>query len=64
MNREIKFRAWANTDNGMKVVYFAQISCDNGLWFAANEHIDDYENSIMQFTGLSDKNVERLQCGD
>ena len=55
MNREIKFRAWAHTDAAyMEMVYFGKTECDNGLWFEAPKHIDDYKNHVMQFTGLKD----------
>lgn len=61
--REIKFRAWCETDYGIEMLYFGQLECDNGLWFDAPKHIDEHL-SIMQFTGLKDKNGIDIYEGD
>ena len=63
MKREIKFRAWCETDEGMELIIFGKVECDNGLWFDAPKHISSYE-SLMQFTGLSDKNGVDIYEGD
>jgi len=68
---EIKYRAWCEVDHSEgtsdnKMVYFNPIECDNGLWFEAPDkiyHINEY-HSIMQFTGLKDKNRKEIYEGD
>ncbi len=64
MQREIKFRVWANADEGLKMIYLDTADFDNGLWFSSPEHIDDYEDCIMQYTGLKDKNSKDIYEGD
>jgi len=64
MNREIKFRIWANTNDGLKMIYLDTFKFDNGLWFQSDEHVDEYEETIMQFTGLKDKNGKEIYEGD
>jgi len=54
MNREIKFRVWAETDEGTEMIYLGKSECDNGLWFDAPKHLDKYE-ALMQYTGKTDK---------
>ena len=53
--RKIKFRAWCETDYGDEIIYFGSQEFDNGLWFDSTKHINAY-HSVMQFTGLTDKN--------
>ena len=69
--RELKFRAWAEVD-GIKtsctdmMVYFEPMQCDNGMWFNAPDnvyHINEY-HSLMQYTGLKDKNGADVYEGD
>lgn len=50
MSRIMKFRLWAETDEGERMIYLEEEKCDNGLWFIPPCHIDGYI-SVMQFTG-------------
>ena len=61
--REIKFRIWAETDDGNELIYLGKSECDNGLWFDAPKHLDKYI-SLMQFTGLHDKKGNEIYEGD
>lgn len=64
MNRSIKFRVYAKTDSGPKMVYLDPLQCDNGLWFSSKEHIDNYDGKVMEFIGLQDKNGRDIYESD
>lgn len=57
-NREIKFRAW----NGLEMLYNFQKS---DKFVAIMQDVDEWEGwSLMQYTGLKDKNGKEIYEGD
>jgi len=61
--REIKFRIWADTENGTEMLYLDKGEFDNGIWFEAPIHVDKHHNA-MQFIGCVDKNKKEVYEGD
>lgn len=59
---ELKVKAVCETDEGVEVVSFGNMECDNGYWFQAPEHIDRYL-LMMLFTGETDTNGEEVYSG-
>jgi len=58
--REIKFRAWNNTS---KAMFWSNLM---GLWkfFNLYESIKQFDVTLMQYTGLKDKNGKEIYEGD
>jgi len=60
MNREIKFRAWANHTKAM--ITWKEFLNDMASFIFALKHKDTFH--IMQYTGLKDKNEKEIYEGD
>jgi len=54
--REIRFRIW--NKNGKRMLY------DSGLPIKGNKVIEEIGFKVMQFTGLQDKNGQKIYEGD
>jgi uncharacterized phage protein (TIGR01671 family) len=67
MNREIKFRAWDNEAKRMMEFDFESIHGGKLIFVNSRnneKHFDLEEMTIMQYTGLKDRNGKEIYDGD